>query len=337
MFLAIIILQSGRYSYVQDNGHTNFGPSGTSAFLELLKQSGYKVQVETGRSPKLAPIMIVPVSELHKKEFSNFLKGIKSATTVIAFAIPPEEGKSKGPQKITHAATDKPVGEMEPVSVESATWQKPQIEDAEKVSILTSANGGATIAEAVSKNDIRLIQLIDAACITNRYIDTVNNASIAMGLVAMSAKKGDAVTFLGSFCSRQSEDSLLAKMGAPFQAAWSQVLLLVLVIFLTLSVRFGLAPESRARQRGGRELVDGLAWMTRRKKNARWALRAVFDRVLAELERRHRIGREEIIRRPDLYLTSEAAVILKDVEAATMQDITEQDAIRYAKALKGLV
>ena len=77
--------------------------------------------------------------------------------------------------------------------------------------------------------------------------------------------------------------------------------------------------------------------MTRRKRNSRWALRAVFDRVLAELERRHRVGRELIIQRPELFLSSESAVILKDVEAATMDDITEQEAIEYAKALKTIV
>ena len=153
----------------------------------------------------------------------------------------------------------------------------------------------------------------------------------------MVAKPGEPVTFLSSFSARESEDSLMKKLGGPFQAAWSQMLLLILVVFITLSVRFGLAPETRASQRGGRELIDGLAWMTRRKRNARWALRAVFDRVLAELERRHRIGREQIIQRPDLYLSPESARLLKDVEAATMDDITEQEAIRYAKALKTLV
>ena len=337
VFLAVIILQSGNYSYVQDNGYSNFGPSGTSAFLELINRSGHKVQLDNSKTPRVAPTMVIPVSKGHEKAFSSFLKNLKTDTTIICFVIPVENRDLVKPEKITNTATHALVGEMQPIRIKSDEWQKPVLEDAESVDLLTSMDGETAIAQVVSKNDIRLIQMLDSACITNRNIDQVNNASIAMGLVMMAAKPGEPVTFVGSFSSRVTEDSLLAKLGPPFQAGWSQLLLLVFVVFVTLSARFGLAPEARAKQRGGRELVDGLAWMTRRKRNARWALRAVFDRILTELERRHRVSREEIIRRPDLYLSPEAAITLKDVEAATMDDISEQEAIRYARALKSLI
>ena len=337
MALSIVILQSGNYSYVQDNSAINYGPSGTSAFLELIKRSGYKVMVENGRNPIASQAIITPVSKSHQEAFGRFLKQIKSKTTIISFIVPEEEDRPSTPQTVTNAFTHQAVGQMEPLRLKSEEWQRAQLEDTEAVDLLTYSGGETAIAQVVTKGNIRLIQVLDAACITNLNLEKVDNANISMGLVAMAAKPGQSVEFIGSFCSRDVDDSLMGKLGGPFQAAWTQMTLLVLVIFVTLSVRFGLAPESRARQRGGRELVDGLAWMTRRKKNARWALRAVFDRVLAELERRHRVGREQIIQRPDLYLSPEGAVILKDVEAATMDDISEQDAIRYAKALKQLV
>jgi hypothetical protein len=337
MFLAVIILQSGNYSYVQDNSHTNYGPSGTSAFLDLVRQSGYQVNLDSTRNPKLSRVMVIPISKSNNDSFRKFLKTIKGETKIVSFVIPEEDRNPPAAQSVVNDVTSANVGDMQPIRLKSDEWQKPQLEDGERVDLL-SANGGSTsIAQVVSKNDIRLIQLLDAACLTNRHLDKSNNASIVMGLVAMAAKSGQEVTYATTFSSADSDDSLLAKLGKPFQAAWSQLMILVLVIFVTLSIRFGLAPERRARQRGGRELVDGLAWMTRRKKNARWALRAVFDRVLAELERRHRISREQIIQRTDLYLDMESAVILKDVEAATMNDITEQEAIRYAKDLKRLV
>ena len=337
VFLSVIILQSGNYSYVQDNSYTNFGPSGTSAFLELVKQSGYKVQLDNSRTPTLAQSMVIPVSKSHQNSFSSFLKSVKGDSTIITFVIPDEDRKQVLPSKITNDVTHELVGEMQPIRIKSDEWQKPQIDDGEAVDLLSSDSGQTAVAQIVTKNNIRLIQLLDAACITNRHLDQVNNASITMGLIGMAAKSGKPLTYVGSFSSNISEDSLLEKMGKPFKAAWNQLLILVLIIFVTLSVRFGLAPESRAVQRSGRELVDGLAWMTRRKRNSRWALRAVFDRVLAELERRHRVGRELIIQRPELFLSSESAVILKDVEAATMDDITEQEAIEYAKALKTIV
>jgi hypothetical protein len=337
MFLAIVILQSGNYSYVQDNSHKNFGPSGTSAFLELVQRSGYKVKLEESKGPKLSPIMIIPVSKAHQDAFRNYLSSIKTETTIVSFVIPEEDRKPPAAKQVMNNITSSPVGEMEPIRLKSDEWQKPQLEDGETVDLLSSNEGETPIAQVVSKNDIRLIQVLDSASITNRHLAKVNNASIAMGIIAMAGKPGQEVTYIGTFSSRDASDGLLAKLGRPFEAAWSQLMVLVFVIFVTLSIRFGLAPETRAKQRGARELVDGLAWMTRRKKNARWALRAVFDRVLVELERRHRIGREQIIQRPDLYLSPESAVILKDAEAATMNDISEQDAIRYAKELKRLV
>jgi hypothetical protein len=326
VFLSVIILESGNYSYVQDNSSTNFGPSGTSGFLELVKKTGYKVDIDNGRAPKVAPTMVIPVSKQHQKSFTAFLGSVTSETTIITYVIPEEDRKQVPPTTIKSDVTHEAVGQMQPIRLKSEQWQMPQLDD-----------GETAVVQVVTKDKIRLIQVLDSACITNRYLDQVNNASIAIGLIGMAAKPGSTLTYVGSFSSRASEDSLLEKLGTPFKAAWSQLMILVLVIFLTLSVRFGMAPETRAAQRGGRELVDGLAWMTRRKRNSRWALRAVFDRVLAELERRHRVGREQIIQRPDLYLTPESAVILKDVEAATMDDITEQEAIRYAKALKTIV
>ncbi len=337
MFLAIIILQSGNYSYVQDNGYKNFGPSGTSAFLELVKRSGYKLHLDETHSPAVAKTYIIPVSKQSQEAFAAFLKQIKTDTKIISLVVPDEDRSPSVPREITNQVTLASVGKMEPIRMKSEEWQRPQLEDADTVDLLTFTSGQTPIAQVVSNNEVQMIQVLDAACITNRNIDRVDNANIIMGLVSMIAKPGEQVTFIGTFTARQSEDSLMAKLGAPFQAACSQLLLLILVMFITLSVRFGLAPETRARQRSGRELIDGLAWMTRRKRNARWALRAVFDRVLAELERRNRIGREHIIQRPDLYLSQESARLLKDVEAATMDDITEEEAIRYAKALKTLV
>lgn len=337
VFLAIIILQSGNYSYVQDNSYQNYGPSGTSAFLELIKRSRYKVQPDESRSPKLSKAMVIPVSKTHQKSFVSYLKSIKSETTIVTFIIPEEDKKPTKPTPIKIDVGLVPVGQMEPIRIKSELWQKPQLEDADSVDLLSSADGATTIAQVVQKDKIRLIQVLDAGCITNHFIEKVDNASIAMGLIAMAAKPGESITYVGSFTSRDLDDSLLAKLGRPFEAAWSQILILILVIFITLSIRFGLPPESRAKQRGGRELVDGLAWMARRKKSYGWALRAVLDRVLSELERRHRVSRETIIQRPDLYLSPEFAIVLKDAEAATMNDISEQEALSHAKNLKRLV
>lgn len=337
IIMAVVILQAGRYSYVQDNGSQNFGPSGTSAFLELVKQSGYKVSVDNSISPRVGRKLIVPVSAHNREAFQKFLKRVKGKTQIVAFVIPMSDDKTGEPRIVRTSVNRKEVGNLEPMAADGVTWEKPLVDDAETVTLLERQDNSGTVAESTVKGDLEMVHMPNAECITNRNLDKSNNASIVMGLVRSIAKSGEDVVFVDTFAAQDVETSLLAKMGPPFQAAWNQILVLILVIFITLSVRFGLPPVTRAKQRGGRELVDGLATMTRRKKNARWALRAVFDRSLAELERRHRIGREQIIQRPDLYMNSEDAMSLKLVEAATLDDISEQDAIRHAKELKRLV
>lgn len=338
VFLAVVILQSGRYSYVQDNGTSNFGPSGTSAFLELLKRSKYSVTLDATTSPKITKTMVIPVSQSNLQSFQKFLKAIKptETTTIVALIIPLADTKKTDPKPVENAWDQKQIGQVQPFESKSTDWKKPLIE-AQSMDLLTLNDGYTAVVKVINKKKLRIIHLPEAAFVTNAYIDKVDNANIAMGLIELMAKQGQAITYVDSFASRDIDDSLLAKMGVPFQAAWNQLILLIVVIFTTLSIRFGLAPESRASQRGGRELVDGLATMTRRKKNARWALRAVFDRVLAELERRHRVSREQIIQRPDRFMNSDDAMKLKEIEAATFADIDEREAIARAKELKRLV
>ena len=336
VFLAVIILQAGDYSYSKDNGYDSFGPSGTSAFLELVKRVGYKPNVIKSNSSSFDGTVIVPVSYENRIHFNELINAQKAKSTIITFMIPKEDRSDKEPHEIENSE-HKIVGEVGPISISSIVGQPELLTDGGSTDLLTLGSRGTPFARVYTKGDVRVIQVLDAACITNRNLDKANNASVMMGLINQAADTAKPISYITSFTSKDSRESIITKLGAPVQAAWGQLLILILVIFITLSVRFGLAPETRAQQRGARELVDGLAWMTRRKRNARWALRAVFDRVLTELERRHRIGREHIIQRPDLYLPPDQATILKDVEAATLDDISERDAIRYSKELKKLV
>ncbi len=336
VFLAVIILQAGDYSYSKDNGFDSFEPSGTSAFLELVKRVGFKPKVVKTSASSLDGTIIVPVSYENRSSFIELLKSQKTKSTIIAYMIPRQDRSKSEPVEIRDSE-HKTIGKVGPISINSTTWQPHLLNDGESTDLLTLAGEETAFVRVYTKGDVRVIEIIDAACITNRNLDKANNASVMMGLISQVAETNKPISFITSFTSKDNRESIITKLGAPVQAAWGQLLILIFVIFVTLSVRFGLAPESRAKQRGARELVDGLAWMTRRKRNARWALRAVFDRVLTELERRHRIGREHIIQRPDLYLPPDQARILKDVEAATLDDISEQEAIRFSKELKKLV
>ena len=338
VMLAVVILQAGRYSFVQDNSGENFGPSGTSAFVQLLRNAGYNVKFDKSFAPDTHDLLVVPVRPHNISEFEQFIDRSNAKTRVLALIIQSESSDSKAPAAtLVRSGSETVVGTIEPCSVKPDDWAKPVLKDAETVDILDQQTASTPIVQVTSKNGLSVIVLRDATMATNRHIEKADNANVLMGMVAMLGGPKANVRFVNRFAAGDVDLSLLAKMGAPFQAAWNQLLILVLVIFATLSIRFGLAPEDRARQRGGRELVDGLAWMTRRKKNARWALRAVFERTLAELERRHRVSREQIIQRPDYYLAPEDATNLKYIEAATLEDIDEKDAIKYAKQLKRLV
>ncbi len=338
IILAVVVLQAGRYSYVHDNSVTNYGPSGTSAFVELLRRSGYKVTIGTTYGLSPSDSLIVPVSANNEDAFKKFVSRMKNKPAIAAFVIPGIEPDDKNYSAVVRTPWDgKSVGTLDPITVKEDDWSTPLLSEASSATLLETPGNQTAIAKVSAKDGLQLVQMIDATCLTNKYIERADNANLVMSLVHMVAQPGGSITVINAFAARGDDDGLLNRLGAPYQAAWTQLWLLVLVIFITLSVRFGLAPESRAIQRGARELVDGLATMTRRKKNARWALRAVFERTLAELERRHRVGREQIVQRPDLYMDMENATRLKNAEAATMNDISESEAIAYAKDLKRLV
>jgi hypothetical protein len=150
VFLAVIILQSGRYSYVQDNGTSNFGPSGTSAFLELIKRSKYPVTLDTTTSPKVAKTMIIPVSLSNLTAFQKFIKRLQptETTTIIALVIPLADTKKTEPKAVESYWDQKPIGQIQPFESKSTDWKKPLI-DAQSVDMLT-LNDGYTAAYAGS-------------------------------------------------------------------------------------------------------------------------------------------------------------------------------------------
>lgn len=337
VMLAVVIVQAGRYSFTQDNGTKSYGPSGTSAMLQLIRESGYKVDVTNTRSPEVGDLVIVPVSGDNDDSFIRFLRRVSSKSRVLVLNISRDISDDSQKVTVNQVKSGNPLGQIVPFNNSSETWKPPILQDSERNEILTVQGSDTAIAEVIVKKDLEVISVADASFVVNRNIDKVDNANVLMTLVGMVAKPGQKIQLIETFAADEVDANLLTKLGPPYQMAWSQLLILVFVIFVSLSVRFGLAPEWRAQQRGGRELVDGLAWMTRRKRSARWALRAVFDRTLAELERRHRISRDRLIQRPDLYLNIEDASQLKRIEAATMDDISEAEAVSYAKELKRLV
>ncbi|MBI1333233.1 MAG: hypothetical protein GC165_10170 [Armatimonadetes bacterium] len=340
--LAVVILQAGRYSFTQDNSSKNYGPSGTSAFLELIKQSGYKVTVDRSLTPKADKTLIIPAVDYNRKKLGKFISKLPSGSRVVVIDLPlpdffGQKEPSLVPVPVSSKVTRKPVGKIEPGNLKHTTTDDALLENGNSTPVLVGPDEYESYADSTFKNGVQLVELYNGNCATNKYLDASDNADILMGLISMAVRSGEDVTYVDSFATDDVEASLLTKLGRPYEAAWNQVLILLAVIFVTLSVRFGLAPQTRVQQRGGRELVDGLAFMTRRKKSARWALRAVFDRTLAEMERRHRVSREQIIQRPDHYMEAGDAMKLKLIEAATLDDITEQDAVRQANELKRLV
>ncbi|MCE2766855.1 MAG: hypothetical protein LW628_08080 [Fimbriimonadaceae bacterium] len=110
-----------------------------------------------------------------------------------------------------------------------------------------------------------------------------------------------------------------------------------MLVFVTLAIRFGLAPEFRPLQRGGKELVDSLAFLSRRKQQHQWAVRALLDRILSELERRLRVARTQIALNPEKFLDAEEASLIREAVDAIKEPINREYAMHLAKRLSRLV
>jgi hypothetical protein len=354
LLLSVAVVQSGKYSFDMDRGLEKTGSNGTAAFAELVKLTypGTKI---ADQLPKDGSLTIIPYTTQFESDLRRLLRSEARPGKYILFKVTdyPGDGKPK-PVDATNTATGKSLGLLTGVSTEwdgslseifstdeesvpFEEWTPSLLPDTEAIEAITTGPNATTIATIQSSKGITLYCFEQASALTNAHISEANNADIFMGFIEAANSEKRPLTIIKSFLNGSTQQGLVERLGPVVHSIWNQFLVLLAVVFLTLNIRFGKAREPRAEQRSARELVDGVGNFARRKQLGRWALQCVYSQTMLELERRHRTSRQQLLNRPEDFLSEDQARALVEAQRALSIDLSAKDALTISRRLRRLV
>lgn len=354
VLLSVAVVQSGRYSFDMDHGLAKTGSNGTAAFAALVSESfpGTKISDEV---PKEGGLIVIPFLSKYSDELRDmFRKGAPSGTYVLFKIVRFADDNANTSVGVTNTATGESLGRLTGYSVDwkpslgdlfsspeeitsPDSWKTSFLESSEEIDVISSETEESAIAR-MEHGGGKTVYIFDHAThLTNGHIADADNADIFLGLIESANRQNRPITIVGSYLDGANQKGLIERLGPLFHSAWNQFLVLIAVVFLTLNIRFGKPPEVRAEQRSSRELVDGVGNFARRKDLGRWAVQCVYNQTMIELERRHRTSRQQLLNRPEDFLTEDQASALIEAQASLSKDLSAKDALNVSRRLRRLV
>ncbi|MEI7578065.1 MAG: hypothetical protein WCK51_14335 [Armatimonadota bacterium] len=354
VLLSVAVVQSGRYSFDLDHGLEKTGSNGTAAFAALVTESfpGTKI---TDKVPKDKPLIVIPFTEEYKRDLRDFFRKDAPGGTYVLFQITRfTDEKAKTPVSVVNTATGASLGQLTGYSNEWSSswsdifgegdgsspvksWSPTFLKEPDEFDVISAGSELGTVATMQHAGDKTIYYFEQASHITNGHLAEANNADIFLGFIQSANTQKRPITILNTYLNAANQQGLVERLGPLFHSAWNQFLVLLAVVFLTLNIRFGKTPEPRAEQRSGRELVDGVGNFARRKDLGRWAVQCVYNQTMIELERRHRTSRQQLLNRPEDFLTQNQAIALIEAQASLSKDLSAKDALNVSRRLRRLV
>lgn len=325
-------------------------PSGLRIFATLARDAGYRVTSTRDPQPTLAPNDVPVVIEL-EREPSMFGGEIEEAKRLEAIGKGLARHLEKGGTviqsrlRVDFRKTTLEVGDDTSIVSDeedqvgnvsaSATTEFPGgwIGETTGSTGLWWRDDDESFVWIERKGQGRLIILDDAMMATNRFITEHDNAAFLMGMLRGLVPAGSRLVFMESVWGNQREPTLMEQIGPWAAAAWTQLVVLLLVIGYTLGRGFGLPSATRPRQVGQRDLVEATASFYRRAKASDIALTAELA------DARHKILSElKLPRGTDFSVWSERVPdklreVYREVEFASKERVRTSDAIRLARVL----
>ena len=354
VLLSVAIVQSGRYSFDMDHGLEKTGSNGTAAFAALVQETfpGTKIADSV---PKDKSLIVIPFTTEFSDDLRDFFRKKAPAGTYVLFRISRfQDDKAQSPTGASNTASGKSLGQLTGYSNEwnpsfsdifsdaeevpaPKKWSQSFLKLTEELDVISAETDQGTIASMQHAGDKTLYYFEQASHITNGHLAKANNADIYLGFIESANKQNRPITLVSSYLNAATQQGLIERLGPVFHSAWNQFLVLLAVVFLTLNIRFGKPPEPRTEQRSGRELVDGVGNLAKRKALGRWALQCVYNQTMLELERRHRTSRQQLLNRPEDFLTPDQARALIESQSALSKDLSAKDALNISRRLRRLV
>ncbi len=357
--LAAVLISLGRREAITDPRADNFGPSGLSAFAELLKSNGYQV-VSTDRSlPKLSDGDIVVAClrhDPHEIDVSQSVSSESSGASKLLSDFVTKGGRAMLiPLDPDFESGSASVGES-PFIVRNSVDQNSRLsikapdvssddalrlflpDNAVAATIWERENGqnASGVVDLAREGKGTVVSIADGAFALNRFIDQAQNASFLMNLVSTVAPKGSRLVFMEATFT-DSEPGLIETLGPGAAGIWYQSIFLFVVIVYTLGKRFGLPEEARPFQMGQRQLVEAVADTYRRARSTRVACRAAYDRADLDVRKSLKLASDAPASERDLRITPELAAEFRRTFEGTIDSLPPAEAFARCQALRRMV
>lgn len=286
--IAAALILLARREDVANPASDSFAPSGTHAFIELLKKQGYSVRKTTSIAKQPNPDELVLGFARTGWQFDDYGSEVdslqrwsqthrESGGAAILFGVPDDF------RTASLAATKSNQSAFSTFWPEVTLSQPDQDSYAARSRYLSSVENDldlyfvqdTSIAWIDKSGKSRTVVVASGLVATNRFIDRFDNADFVVRLVHFAAAGRKKILVQEAFHQGAQEPGLMELIGPGAEGAWKQVLLIFVAMIGLLGVRFGLADERRLHQRSLRELVDAFADVMARSQSTGLALERV--------------------------------------------------------------
>ncbi len=346
LVLAGVVLSLGKNQTQTDPQPDSYAPSGAAAFVQLLREAGYRVTITSSSAPALPARGAVvgffneaganPFARAPGSLFGQLARFVKGGGRLLILPVAPEFADSSrqvSQQQITNPFNDKTLT----VALRPADMAGDVLGAGHKSARLTLWQGSGrrdSAATMVRLGEGYYIQPQDGFIATNRFLDHESNADWVMNLVATTAGPSKQIIFLESMFA-PGEPSLLEVLGSWAEAGWYQALFFFVVVVYTLGKRFGLPEEPRPVQTGQRELVNAVADTYQRARATREACRSAYESADREVRKALKLSMEAPLAERDQRIPPNLAVALRAVFDGTQTDLKARDAFERCQRLRG--
>ncbi|HEY0866618.1 MAG TPA: DUF4350 domain-containing protein [Fimbriimonas sp.] len=333
----------------------SYGPSGTAAWAEVLRRTGYEVSIDHRSKPGVGPNDLA-VAFVNRERYSG--EAPESAPESPIFQHLRQFAADGGtvlvlPYAENYIDVSRRLIEAPPATIRNAASQKafkvslPDYEDPLLLGLLFPGVGtqvdlwqgpSEPYASGWTVGKGRILALRDGTLATNRFIDRHDNAEFLQGLVAATTGEAGRVVFATATFGSVRDPGLMARIGDWAVVSWYQILLAFLVAAAGLGVRFGYPERAHTVQRSSRELVDAIAETFRRGKKSTVALRAAIDSADQTIRFAYKIPRDASEGERDRILPESLVDALRLAETASREKrLHPSDALGLARRLESEV
>ncbi|MCE9557474.1 MAG: hypothetical protein K8R88_00840 [Armatimonadetes bacterium] len=334
------VLSNGSPSYYPSI--TSQEPSGTHLYAQLLKDQGYQIEAYTGLHPEARKADLVIcyfpttgempkgskfdnlgkanllVIDYPQADFATLVKGAKTTNLTSDWNLqdqPKVTLQGPVPESVLKYRTEESDVDPVPVDESFAVWSEPN----------------TYFMLALEKAGRSKVRISDGIGSTNKFISTADNATFYVNAVKSVVKPKGRILFWERPLGNASEPTLLEELSPALATAWSQCLLIFIVVAYTLGKRFGLPERTDVSQQGSRAMLDAFGELLRRSKRGEVALELIERNANQRIRRKLNLASEATDADRDDLLTPEQREAMMSLK---LTQVEGQSNTRYASVAR---